>query len=612
MARFPRRVLLVQLPIPPPGPQPIRGNVPLAAGYLKLLARKRGLEAGFEIDIFPPRLANSRSDQGLVADILAREPWLVGFTCYLWNIDRTLWIAQRLKQQRPELRIMLGGPEITADNSWVLEHSAIDYAAIGEGEQTFCELLGELQQRDELHRAIDGLFVRNAKRPAGVSAGALSQLSTMPAFRRPLESLNEISSPYLDGILDAADEQMLLLETIRGCIFKCKFCYYPKSYDGLYFVDRERIVANLLHARERGAREVVLLDPTLNQRRDFAEFLELLAKCNPERQFTYFGELRGEGITDETARLLRAANFTEVEIGLQSIDRQAQDLMDRRNNLKAFERGAKAMLDQGIQVKVDLIIGLPGDTVDSVRRGIDHLRDSGLYTNVQVFNLAILPGTAFRQEAQQLGLKFQPRPPYYALRTPTLDLPQMVELMQEAQDALGLEWDAMPPPELDFSNAMPADVARFDLDVVGQEELLGALPEAAERAQAFTLWLRSHDFRWVRGHAVACIERVLADNPHSTLQVVLEALGDPRTVTSGTLEALTRACFRDPSYLDRFYSLQAGRPQGAKRIVVLVPAEARGRLAADWGRTIGQFGTLVWRGEEPSPAELEEHEYVIT
>ena len=64
------------------------------------------------------------------------------------------------------------------------------------------------------------------------------------------------------GILDAADEQMLLLETIRGCIFKCKFCYYPKSYDDLYFVSEEKIVANLEHAQRRGAEEVVLLDPT--------------------------------------------------------------------------------------------------------------------------------------------------------------------------------------------------------------------------------------------------------------------------------------------------------------------------------------------------------------
>ena len=64
------------------------------------------------------------------------------------------------------------------------------------------------------------------------------------------------------------------------------------------------------------------------------------------------------------------------------------------------------MMDVGIKVKVDLIIGLPGDTPESVRRGMHYLRDTGLYTSMQVFNLAILPGTAFRQEATMHQLDY--------------------------------------------------------------------------------------------------------------------------------------------------------------------------------------------------------------
>src|SRR5690349_7541895 len=130
-----RKILLVQLPIPPVGPQPIKGNVPLAAAYLKLYARNRGLEDSFDINLFPPPLANTLGDMALVEAILAREPWLVGFTCYLWNIDRSLWVASEIKRRRPGVRIIIGGPEVTADNDWVLQHPAVDYAAIGEGEQ---------------------------------------------------------------------------------------------------------------------------------------------------------------------------------------------------------------------------------------------------------------------------------------------------------------------------------------------------------------------------------------------------------------------------------------------------------------------------------------------
>src|SRR5215217_209227 len=111
-----RTVLLAQLPIPPLGPGRIRGNVPLAAGYLKLFAELRGLGAAYDLRILPSDLANTLGDLALVDAILLHEPWMVGFSCYLWNIDRTLWIAERLKERRPDLKIVLGGPEVTADN----------------------------------------------------------------------------------------------------------------------------------------------------------------------------------------------------------------------------------------------------------------------------------------------------------------------------------------------------------------------------------------------------------------------------------------------------------------------------------------------------------------
>src|SRR5262249_13031940 len=136
-----RRVLLVQLPIPPLGPTPIRGNVPLAPAYLKLFAERQGLGTSYDIDLFPAGQANTLGDHALVQAITDREPWLVGFTCYLWNIERTLWVAQELKRRRPGVRIVLGGPEITADNAWVLESPDYDFAVIGEGEQTFAQLL---------------------------------------------------------------------------------------------------------------------------------------------------------------------------------------------------------------------------------------------------------------------------------------------------------------------------------------------------------------------------------------------------------------------------------------------------------------------------------------
>lgn len=564
-----RRVVLAQLPIPPLGPAPIRGNVPLAAAYLKLFAENQGLGSDFEIDILPAVDANTLGDRALAATIAKREPWLVGFTCYVWNIERTLWICQGLKRLQPQVKIILGGPEITADNSWVLDSPDYDYAAIGEGEQTFAEFLA--RERDGgssanrfslpvLDAAIPGLYLPPPSGPRYDPA-------RRPPRRTPMPDINPLGSPYLSGILDAAEEKMLLLETTRGCVFNCKFCYYPKSYDQQYFLSPDLVRAGLRHAVERGVEEVFLLDPTLNQRKDFADLLRLFAEENPGRRFKYFAELRAEGITEKTARLLREANFAEVEVGLQSIGRDAMNLMDRKNNLRAFERGVRAMMAEGIEVKVDLIVGLPGDTVESIRRGMHYLRDNKLYSDIQEFNLAILPGTEFRHEASELGLRFQPRPPYYVTRTPALNQADMFSLMQEVQDVFEIDFDAPPPPVLDGFH--PDSIWRIDFDA-GEE----SLPIPTNRCrQAFTLWAKARDLNTHSREIAASVREILEANPFTTLQVVLEAPASAIVPRAESLDQIVEACHANPTYLDKYYSLQPGEPRGAKRIVLLAPED---------------------------------------
>ena len=607
-----RRVVLVQLPIPPLGPEPIRGNVPLAGAYLKMFAEQQKSSHAFAVDLFPTLLTNTLGDRELAQAILETEPYLVGFTCYLWNINRTLWLCEHLKRSRPELKIILGGPEITLDNAWVLASPWIDYAAIGEGEQTFAELLDGLSAG--FVGPIDGLAkcgsLRAERGARSISLG-LPLASSPPnpsaaryhdqfAPRHPLPNLEAISSPYLAGILDAADEGMLLLETLRGCIFKCKFCYYPKAYDDLYYLSEEKILANLRHAHERGAKEVVLLDPTLNQGRNFENFVRLLIRGNPDRSFSYFGELRAEGITRSSARLLQEANFTEVEIGLQSIDPLAMKLMDRNNNLRAVENGIRALRDVGIRVKVDLILGLPGDTPDSIRSGIDYLLDKRLYDDIQVFNLAVLPGTTFRHEAEQLGLVYQERPPYYVQRTPTLRTEELHALMAEAETAFGIDWDPLPPPSLSERTSLPNGIGdRWIVDLDTDSSLPPRL-----RTQAFLLWLRSADIARTRQAAVAAIRRVLDANPFTTLQIVVEPTAEPETVTLALLEHLWAAALERPTYLDRYYAMQPGKPIGAKRLVVLLQRAARCRMDSRWLQDIKTIASVAWiRAGRESPLE---------
>ena len=143
-------------------------------------------------------------------------------------------------------------------------------------------------------------------------------------------------------------------------------------------------------------------------------------------------------------------------------------------------------------------------------------------------------------------------------------------------------------------------------------------PATAEevRAQAFTLWLRSAHFDRKAGEAAALVRGLLADNPFTTLQVVLEPGGATdmdavrRHFRPGLLESLIAVCQEAPTYLDKFYALQPGALNGAKRLILLLPLALRPQLGDDWLDEATTCSTVVWRRPaEQAPEEMEADEY---
>jgi hypothetical protein len=398
-------------------------------------------------------------------------------------------------------------------------------------------------------------------------------------------------------MIDPRWHNTLLLESIRGCIFHCSFCFYPKSFDRLAYMSREVILENLRLAEKSGVAEVFLLDPTLNQRRDFEDFLHTLREGNPRGSFTYSGELRAEGIRPQLAQLMRSAGFVEVELGLQSVGRTAQDLMRRRVNLPAFERGVQALMDAGIHVRVDLIIGLPGDTAETVREGIEYLASSGLYHEPQVFRLSVLPGTEFRRRCEELGLEFQPRPPYHVLSTPSLRPEEIQQLMAEAEDAFNTDFDPLPiaNDELSFDRVRHGgSVWKIDLDNPP------AIPSPETVDIAHTLWFTAAEFAGRFGEIIPWIRLVLRENPHTSLWVVLDVTQANSLPTAEDVFHIMDALYEHPpTYWDWHLALhpKPGR-LGAKRIVIYSARRLKGRLAT-WRRSIARVADVIENTQVP-------------
>lgn len=351
--------------------------------------------------------------------ILADAPRWVGFSIYLWNRDLALATARVLRARRPDLVILAGGSEATADPDGILADPAMDLVLPGEGEELIVETVKLLL--------------------LGRTPGAIQAL-LRPS---PVADLASLPSPYLDGTLNPSDYSGQLWELSRGCPFKCDFCFESRGDAGIRRIPMERLEAELRLFETRGVSQVFVLDPTFNFDRARAkEVLRLIAASAPAIHF--FFEIRSEFIDRELAGLFASIRCT-LQIGLQSARDGVLKNINRRIDPGAFESRILMLHRAGATYGFDLIYGLPGDDLPGFKASLDFAL--GLAPNhLDIFCLAVLPGTRLHDTAPAFGLEHQPENPYLVTGSPSFppaDLAQAARIAR-ACDVFYNEGKAVP------------------------------------------------------------------------------------------------------------------------------------------------------------------------
>jgi Radical SAM superfamily/B12 binding domain len=548
-----RCLRLVQLPVPQPAAYAATGNVPLAAGCLGVAARMHGLGAEFALDVLRPEATDALGDTRLADRIARDEPEFLGLSLYLWNVERSLHLAREVKRRSPRTTVLIGGPEVNPDNPFVIGQDGFEVAVTGEAEALFGPLMRRLLDGGPIAAAgLPGVAVRDG--------GAMGAFAPRGAAGF---ALTEFPSPYLEGILAVDPERSTYAETVRGCKSHCTFCFYPRSSQVLRALDVEagaRLVAGL---RDRGAREVVFLDPTFNHRPGFEPLLDALAGVNADRSLSFFAEVRAEGLTPSHAAKLARAGFHRLEIGLQSVNPETLKRVRRGGDPARVAAAARMLHDAGISLLVDLIVGLPGDTTDDVARGVEFLLEHGLGGEAQVFPLSLLPGTAMRADAGRDGVTFDPEPPYRVRRTATMAEEDWRAAYFAAEERLGRRLDEWPRPHLVGLEGRPDPSDVFDLDLDSPGTPLRAEPGAQHAA----LWLRADDLFARRDRVARAIDARLAVDPYATLDVVLAPRGPFVLNLLDMVRDRSRRAI--PSYLSRVLGHRGEDLQ--RRLVVVLP-----------------------------------------
>jgi radical SAM superfamily enzyme YgiQ (UPF0313 family) len=378
-------------------------DLQLALYYLKsyLVKGKNALKPLPDVQI---RVFHEEDSIGFISKkILKAKPQIIGFSCYIWNIEHILQACRKIKKSDPAIFIVLGGPEVTPCAQEILkEERAVDAVVRGEGEVTFSELVSHLG--------------RDLSKVVGLSYRLGENVVNNPD-RDQIKDLSEITSPYLSRVIDLKDKNIvdLPLETTRGCSFRCGYCYYHKNFPKVRYFPLSRVENELKLVLSARPKEVYLMDATFNANIERAKkILRLFIKHN--KNSSLHVELKAELVDEELAQLLRKANCLNIEIGIQSTNWMTLKAINRGFNRKKFKKGIQLLNKYNIFYEIQLIDALPFQSYADLLISLDWLYAMHP-ARVTIFPLAVLPGTTLRERAEVYGIIYDRRPPYYARKS---------------------------------------------------------------------------------------------------------------------------------------------------------------------------------------------------
>ena len=344
----------------------------------------------------------------MIEAILQQSPKIVGIGVYIWNTTQSLQLIADLKRIRPEMIIVLGGPEVSHETDQQEICRLADYVITGEADLAFTQLCTTLLAgRRPLMKVIP---------------------SELPEFENkgatPLSS--SISLPY--DLYDERDvaHRVIYVEASRGCPFKCEFCLSSLDVP-VRNAPLDSFLAAMGRLLDRGVRQFKFVDRTFNLNLNISRaILDFFYERFTPGLFLHF-----EMIPDRLPEALRLniarfpAGALQFEVGIQTFNDEVSNLISRRQDNAKLEDNLRFLREQtGVHIHTDLIVGLPGEDLPSFGRGFDRLV-AMRPQEIQVGMLKRLRGTPITRHDQPWGMVYSPHPPYEILQTKLVDFADM-------------------------------------------------------------------------------------------------------------------------------------------------------------------------------------------
>lgn len=381
----------------------------LAVYSLQAYARARGFEADLAEYTINHRM------EAVLRDLYARQPLGIGFSCYIWNMEFIEKLAWQVHQVLPEVPIWLGGPEVSWNPKECLERLPfVKGIMIGEGEETFAELLSAMEQGLSPEQ-VAGLCIRSEEEKI---------LFTSP---RELLSMDDLVFPYED--LSAWENRIIYYESSRGCPFSCSYCLSSVEKK-LRFRSTELVLKELEFFLQRRPKQIKFVDRTFNCRQEHADTIwkYILEHDNGVTNFHF--EISADLLKEEEFAMFEQMRpgLIQLEIGVQTTNPDTIAAIGRKMDLKKLARNTERVRrGHNIHQHLDLIAGLPWEGLESFRRSFNEVY-AMKPDQLQLGFLKVLHGTRMEQEAGQYGLVYRRDPVYEVLYTRWLSFSEVLQL----------------------------------------------------------------------------------------------------------------------------------------------------------------------------------------
>ena len=353
----------------------------------------------------------------IVESIYNETPDVIGFSCYIWNISIVKECVKTIKKIMPNVEIWLGGPEVSYNTEEVLEELPIRGIMIGEGEETFSEIV---KTYDELsHEPCDNAF-------ADVCGLALRKFKTDE--RKPI-NLDMLPFFYETLSDEEMENHILYYESSRGCPYSCTYCL--SSIDKtLRFKSIDKVYKELDFFLDRKVRQVKFVDRTFNCRREHAMAIWQYIKDHDNGVTNFHFEIASETLSDDEIELLCSlrSGLIRLEIGVQTTNEDTLKRINRRMDLNRLKDVSRRLIDAGnIHLHLDLIAGLPEEGMESFINSFNEIYS--LHADeLQLGFLKVLKGTMIEKEADKGEIVYDSKPPYEVLKTNVLDYKDLRKL----------------------------------------------------------------------------------------------------------------------------------------------------------------------------------------